>query len=120
MTEATQMEAKTIHRLLEYNPEKGFQRNFDNTLEGDALIVDECSMVDILLMSHLVDAIPDSMRLILVGDVDQLPSVGPGNVLRDISSFLREAIRSLRKNINKRVQKNRPDCKYIDPKLLDF
>ena len=84
MTEATRMEAKTIHRLLEYNPEKGFQRNINNRLEGDALIVDECSMVDILLMSHLVEAIPDSMRLILVGDVNQLPSVGPGNVLRDI------------------------------------
>ena len=84
MHEATGMEAKTIHRLLEYNPEKGFQRNIEHSLEGDALIVDECSMIDVLLMSHLVEAIPDSMRLILVGDVNQLPSVGPGNVLRDI------------------------------------
>ena len=84
MTEATGMEAKTIHRLLEYNPMDGYKRNDENHLEGDALIVDECSMIDILLFYNLMKAIPSNMRLILVGDIDQLPSVGAGNVLRDI------------------------------------
>lgn len=84
MCEATGMEAKTIHRLLEYNPKDGYKRNDDNPLEGDALIVDECSMIDLLLMNNLMKAIPAGMRLVLVGDIDQLPSVGAGNVLRDI------------------------------------
>lgn len=84
MNEATGMEAKTIHRLLEYNPMDGYKRNDENPLEGDALIVDECSMIDILLFYNLMKAIPSKMRLILVGDIDQLPSVGAGNVLRDI------------------------------------
>lgn len=84
MSEATGMEAKTIHRLLEYNPQDGYKRNDDNPLEGDALIVDECSMIDLLLMNNLMKAIPAGMRLVLVGDIDQLPSVGAGNVLRDI------------------------------------
>lgn len=84
MNEATGMEAKTIHRLLEYNPMDGYKRNDANPLDGDALIVDECSMIDILLFYNLMKAIPSNMRLILVGDIDQLPSVGAGNVLRDI------------------------------------
>ncbi|MBD5308898.1 MAG: ATP-dependent RecD-like DNA helicase [Bacteroides sp.] len=84
MTEATGMEAKTLHRLLEYNPMDGYKRNDENPLEGDVLIVDECSMIDILLFYNLMKAIPANMRLILVGDIDQLPSVGAGNVLRDI------------------------------------
>ena len=84
MTEATGMEAKTIHRLLEYNPMDGYKRNDENPLEGDVLIVDECSMIDIMLFYNLMKAIPENMRLILVGDIDQLPSVGAGNVLRDI------------------------------------
>ncbi|XME04027.1 ATP-dependent RecD-like DNA helicase [Lachnospiraceae bacterium C1.1] len=84
MTEATGMEAKTIHRLLETKPPEGYQRNEDNPLEGDVLIVDECSMIDIILMNSLLKAIPPTMRLIMVGDIDQLPSVGAGNVLRDI------------------------------------
>ena len=84
MSKVTGMEAKTIHRLLEIRPPHGFQRNEDNTLNGDILIVDECSMIDILLMYSLLKAIPDNMTLILVGDVDQLPSVGPGKVLSDI------------------------------------
>ena len=84
MSEATGMEAKTIHRLLEYNPADGYKRNDENPIEGDVLIVDECSMIDILLMNNLVKALSESMRLILVGDIDQLPSVGAGNVLRDI------------------------------------
>lgn len=84
MSEATGMEAKTIHRLLEFNPQDGYKRNEENPLEGDALIVDECSMIDIILMYNLMKAIPKHMRLVLVGDIDQLPSVGAGNVLRDI------------------------------------
>ncbi len=84
MSEATGMESKTIHRLLEYNPLDGYKRNSENPLDGDALIVDECSMIDIMLMNNLMKAVPETMRLILVGDIDQLPSVGAGNVLRDI------------------------------------
>ena len=84
MSKATGMEAKTIHRLLEYNPQDGYKRNDENPLEGDALIVDECSMIDILLMNNLLKAVPVGMRLVFVGDIDQLPSVGAGNVLRDI------------------------------------
>ncbi|MDF2544591.1 MAG: ATP-dependent exonuclease alpha subunit - helicase superfamily er [Herbinix sp.] len=84
MTEATGLEAKTIHRLLECKPPEGYQKDEENPLEGDVLIVDECSMIDIILMNSLLKAIPPSMRLILVGDIDQLPSVGAGNVLRDI------------------------------------
>ncbi len=84
MTETTGMEAKTIHRLLEFKPPEGYQRNEEKQLEGDVLIVDECSMIDIVLMNALLKAVPAHMQLILVGDVDQLPSVGAGNVLRDI------------------------------------
>lgn len=84
MTEATGLEAKTIHRLLEYKPPEGYQKNTENPLDGDALIVDEASMIDIVLMNSLLKAVPEGMRLILVGDIDQLPSVGAGNVLRDI------------------------------------
>ena len=84
MSEATGMEAKTIHRLLEYKPPEGYQKNEENPLDGDVLILDECSMVDVMLMYNLLKAIPEQMSLILVGDIDQLPSVGAGNVLRDI------------------------------------
>ena len=84
LSETTGMEAKTIHRLLEVRPPNGYQRNEENPLEGDVLIVDECSMIDIVLMYNLLKAVPDDMTLILVGDVDQLPSVGAGNVLSDI------------------------------------
>ena len=84
MSEATGKEAKTIHRLLEYNPAEGYGRNDENPLEGGVLIVDESSMIDVILMNSLLKAIPLTMRLFLVGDIDQLPSVGAGNVLRDI------------------------------------
>ena len=84
MTEATGLEARTIHRLLEFKPPEGYQKNEETPLEGDVLIVDECSMIDIVLMNALMKAIPPHMRLILVGDIDQLPSVGAGNVLRDV------------------------------------
>ncbi|MCF8306473.1 MAG: ATP-dependent RecD-like DNA helicase [Ignavibacteriales bacterium] len=85
LAEATGREAKTIHRLLEYSPLDGrFNKNEDNPLETDMLIVDEMSMVDIVLFSHLALALPEDARIILVGDADQLPSVGPGTVLKDI------------------------------------
>lgn len=86
MSEATGMEAKTIHRLLEYKPPEGYQRKEENPLEGDVLILDECSMIDIMLMYNLLKALPVHMTLIMVGDTDQLPSVGAGNVLGDIIS----------------------------------
>ena len=72
LSEATGMEAKTIHRLLEVKPPDGYQKNEENPLEGDVLIVDECSMIDIMLMYNLLKAVPDTMTLILVGDIDQL------------------------------------------------
>ncbi|MBQ9493903.1 MAG: ATP-dependent RecD-like DNA helicase [Oscillibacter sp.] len=84
LSETTGMEAKTIHRLLETKPPDGYQRNAENPLEGDVLIVDECSMIDVILMYNLLKAVPDDMTLIFVGDIDQLPSVGAGNVLRDM------------------------------------
>ena len=84
MSEVTRMEAKTIHRLLEMKPSEGFQRNENNKLTGDVLIVDECSMIDIILMNSLMKAVPDNMSVIFVGDVDQLPSVGAGKVLSDM------------------------------------
>lgn len=92
MTEATGYEAQTIHRLLEVNgnPEEestgGFLRNRENPLEADVIIIDEMSMVDLNLMHALLSAVVQGTRLILVGDVDQLPSVGPGSVLKDIIS----------------------------------
>ena len=84
MSEATGKEAKTIHRLLEYNPAEGYGRNDENPLQGGILIVDESSMIDVILMNSLLKAVPSHMKVILVGDIDQLPSVGAGNVLRDI------------------------------------
>ncbi len=85
LSEATQKEAKTIHRILEYNPKLGtFRRAEKHPLSGDALIIDEFSMVDLPLMYYLIKAVPSWMSLILVGDKDQLPSVGPGNLLQDI------------------------------------
>jgi exodeoxyribonuclease V alpha subunit len=85
MSEATGWEAKTIHRLLEFSPQKrGFKKDQDDPLEADVVIIDETSMVDTLLMYNLLKAILSQAHLILVGDVDQLPSVGPGNILKDI------------------------------------
>ena len=87
MTEATGFEAKTIHRLLEVDPKGGgFKRGDDNPLDCDLLVVDETSMVDVMLMQALVKALPDKAALLIVGDIDQLPSVGPGQVLADVIS----------------------------------
>lgn len=107
MSEATGYPAKTIHRLLAYSLHKGgFQRNENHPLETDALILDEVSMIDTVLMYHLLKAVPSRATLILVGDVNQLPSVGAGNVLKDIirSSVLpvvelKEIFRQARKSL---------------------
>ncbi len=84
MSESTGHEAKTIHRMLEYQPGTGWQKNRQNPLKGDLFVLDETSMVDVTVMMHWLRALPDHAHLLLVGDVDQLPSVGPGNVLADI------------------------------------
>jgi len=85
MTEATGMEAKTIHRLLEFDPKAfGFKRDEENPLDCELLVIDESSMVDVTLMQSLLKAVPSNAALLIVGDIDQLPSVGPGQVLADI------------------------------------
>lgn len=91
MTETTGIEAKTIHRLLEYSfmeegTEMAFGKDEDTPIDSDLIIIDEASMIDILLMNSLLKALNPGTRVVLVGDIDQLPSVGPGNVLRDIIS----------------------------------
>jgi exodeoxyribonuclease V alpha subunit len=85
LSETTGLAAKTIHRLLEFDPQAmGFKRHGSRTLEADLVVLDETSMVDVVLINQLLRAIPDHAALLLVGDVDQLPSVGPGAVLADI------------------------------------
>ncbi|CAN5868712.1 ATP-dependent RecD-like DNA helicase [soil metagenome] len=82
--ESTGLEAKTLHRLLEYQSEGVWGRNEHKRLEGDLFVIDECSMVDVSLMAQLLKSLPDNAHLLLVGDADQLPSVGPGSVLQDL------------------------------------
>ncbi len=85
LAEATGREAKTIHRLLEFDPTSfGFRYNRDHRLEADFIVIDEVSMMDVVLANSLLQAVPDDGSLILVGDADQLPSVGPGNVFGDL------------------------------------
>jgi len=85
LSETTQFEAATIHRALEWSPQTGgFKRNPQDPLKADVVVVDEMSMVDIFLMYHLLRAVPQTSRLIMVGDAHQLPAVGPGNVLKDL------------------------------------
>ena len=85
LTESTMMMAKTIHRLLEFDPSRAkFKHDAHKPLKGDIFIVDEASMIDLVLAYQLIRAIPHEAALILIGDIDQLPSVGPGNVLRDV------------------------------------
>lgn len=84
MAEATDYYAETIHRLLEYNPELGYARNEQNPINADAVIIDECSMVNVLLMKNLIRALQYNTKLILIGDIDQLPCIGAGNILKDI------------------------------------
>jgi exodeoxyribonuclease V alpha subunit len=94
LAETTGRQAKTLHRLLEFKPGEGgglaFQRNEENPLDADLVIVDEASMLDLLLTNHLLKAIPPGAHLLFVGDIDQLPSVGAGNVLRDIIAAIEE------------------------------
>ncbi|MBF0345813.1 MAG: ATP-dependent RecD-like DNA helicase [Nitrospirae bacterium] len=85
LQESTSHDAKTLHRLLEFSPKNGaFKKNEDTPLEADLIVVDEASMIDTILMHHFLKAVPTHATLIIVGDVDQLPSVGAGNVLQDI------------------------------------
>ena len=133
MSEATGYEAKTIHRLLEYSIRKGgFQKNDQTPLRCDLLIVDEASMIDTILMHHLLKAIPPRATFILVGDVNQLPSVGAGNVLHDIIASgavpvmeLNEIFRQAREsliivNAHKINQGLMPAFKPSGHKLADF
>jgi len=85
LTEATGLGAKTIHRLLEFNPITGaFNRHREQPIEADCVVIDEVSMLDVELAAMLLEAVPPATRIVLVGDADQLPSVGPGNVLADL------------------------------------
>jgi len=86
LSEATGRQARTIHRLLEYSPLEGFKHNENNTLDLDFLVVDEASMLDLLLTNHLLKAVRTGSHVLFVGDVDQLPSVGAGDVLRNLIS----------------------------------
>jgi len=95
LAEATDRPAMTLHRLLEYGPSLGFKRHRGNRLDLEAVIVDEASMIDIGLMAHLLQALPNSTRLVLVGDADQLPPVGPGQVLADLIASDRVAVARL-------------------------
>lgn len=113
MTELTGREASTIHRLLgaqmgQDGDEPDFEFNEDNTLGCDAIIIDECSMVDILLMTSLLRALKDNCRIILVGDVDQIPSIGPGKVFADIINS--GCVRSIRL---KRVFRQRQESRIV-------
>lgn len=133
MSEATGYPAKTIHRLLEYSfTQGGFQKNESKHLRCDLLIIDEASMIDTILMHHLMKAIAPGTTLILVGDVNQLPSVGPGNVLNDIIASgitpvveLNEIFRQAREsliivNAHKINQGEMPYLKHSSDKLEDF
>lgn len=107
LSEAVGREAKTVHRLLEYSPgQRGFQRNASKSLECDVVVIDESSMMDLPLMFHLLTAMDDRTSLIMVGDADQLPSVGPGNVLDDLIVSGRIAVIRL-DTIFRQAQKSR-------------
>lgn len=135
MTETTGYEAQTIHRLLEVNgnPEEegssGFQRNAENPLEADVIIIDEMSMVDLPLMHALLNAVVPGTRIILVGDVNQLPSVGPGNVLKDIIASACFSVVKLTKIFRQAGESdivvnahkiNRGEPVMLDNKSMDF
>ncbi len=98
LSEATWSSAKTIHRMLEFNPAtRSFKFNKDNPLKKDILIVDESSMIDIYLMNNLLNAVSDTTKLVFVGDADQLPSVGPGNLLHDLIRLFEPSVTFLKK-----------------------
>lgn len=105
LAESTGLAAKTLHRLLQFDPTtRGFKHNASNPLVGDFLIIDEASMVDVSLMASLLQALPDGMAVLWVGDVDQLPSVGPGNVLADLINSARLPIMRLQKIFRQAAQ----------------
>ncbi len=131
--ESAEQEAKTLHRLLEAEPGKGFRRNADRPISGDLLIVDEMSMVDIPLMQALCNAMPEGAALFLVGDVDQLPSIGPGQVLLDLISsgklpvirlekiFRQAAESKIIQNAHRINKGEMPDTSRVsDADLVDF
>lgn len=133
MSEATGYEAKTIHRLLEFSPkEGGFKRNEESHLNTDLIVIDETSMVDIILMHNFLKAVPNAATLIFVGDVDQLPSVGAGNVLKDIinsgviptvtlTEIFRQSEESLIVTNAHKVNKGHmPNLNYSKERLQDF
>lgn len=133
LSESTGLEAKTVHRLLEFDPQAyGFRRNESLPLEADLVVVDEMSMVDLPMMSHLLKAIPDTCALMLVGDVDQLPSVGPGAVLANLiesdtlptvrlTEIFRQAAQSqIVVNAHKINQGKMPDYKQHTEEKTDF
>jgi exodeoxyribonuclease V alpha subunit len=95
LSEATDRPAKTVHRLLKYAPVEGFRHNQENPLAADCLIVDEASMLDLLLTNNLLKAVDPAAHVLFVGDVDQLPSVGAGDVLRDVINSGRAAVMQL-------------------------
>ena len=132
LSESTGLEAKTIHRLLEFDPQSfGFKRNKDNPLETELLVIDESSMVDVALMNRLLSAVPDKAGLLIVGDVDQLPSVGPGSVLADIidseavptvrlTEIFRQAATSKIITNAHRINKGQPPLNAEGKELSDF
>jgi len=136
-SEVTGHEAKTIHRMLKYSIKGGgFEKNDENPLDCDFLIVDEASMIDTILMHHLLKAVPKQATFILVGDVNQLPSVGAGNVLKDIidshavpvvelNEIFRQAQESLiivnAHKINNGIMPSlKTSSEKLEPKLSDF
>jgi exodeoxyribonuclease V alpha subunit len=132
LTETTGADARTIHRLLEFNPRtNSFNRNRADQLEADVVVLDEVSMLDVELAAHLIRAIPAACRLVLVGDADQLPSVGPGNVLADLIAsgavrvvrlvdIFRQADRSLIVENAHRINHGRMPIAGTNDELCDF
>jgi len=132
LTEATDHPARTIHRLLEFNPiNRVFSRNRENPIEADCLVIDEISMLDVELAAALLEAVPPDCRLVLVGDADQLPSVGPGNVLADLiasdtmpvirlDQVFRQAERSLIVDNAHRVNSGHLPLTHSNPDESDF
>jgi len=125
LAEATGREARTLHRLLEFSPKQmAFERNRDNPLPAELVVVDEVSMVDVPLLRHLLEALPSTCQLVLVGDADQLPSVGPGRVLADLIESgaipvvrLQEIFRQARESliVVNAHRINRGEANLVDP-----
>ncbi|HRA69174.1 MAG TPA: AAA family ATPase, partial [Caldilinea sp.] len=119
LTEATGREAKTIHRLLEFKPGEGFGRNESNAIDADLIIIDESSMLDLVLAYNLVKAIGSDSHLLLVGDIDQLPSVGAGDVLRDLIESGVAAVVRLETNQRQRTETGRAIAAALHARDID-